>query len=113
MGDEDFSSEDDHSGTVIANANAPAISQLDVSIFPKYEHINGVGRPCADVMAWWNGKPIDINNTSCQYYFDDTLVIRFNDVVNLTPGMHNFKVIVKYKGVTAIAEQNVNYETAN
>lgn len=75
---------------------------LDVILTPRYEEIEGVMRPCADVVAFYNGKPVNINNTIFQYYFDDEPVDRFDDVVNLSTGVHNFKIVVTFKDETKI-----------
>lgn len=84
---------------------------LQVILTPTYEEIDGEYRPCADIHVFYNGEQIDVNDTVYQYYFDDEAVLRFNDVVNLSTGVHNFKVVVSYNGETKIAEKDKYYET--
>ena len=78
-------------------------------MIPSYEKINNEVRPCADIYVYYNNKLVNVNYTTYQLYFDDVRVVRFNDVVNLTPGEHNFKCVVLYKGLTAIREANLVY----
>ena len=94
--------------TVVVHSYSPMAS-LDVTIVPSYEKIDGEVKPCADIYAWYKGNRINLTETNYQLYFDDTPVIRFNDVINLTPGTHNFKVVVLYKGVTGMHEINLKY----
>ena len=83
---------------------------LDVNIRGYYEKINGVVKPCADVQVKYAGRLIDINDTDYQYYFDDVMVRRFNDVSVVTPGMHHFECVVNYKGITGIGFSDLYYE---
>ena len=82
---------------------------LSVDIIPSYELIDGVYHPCADIIATYDGDLIDLNKSTYQYYFDDVPVIRFNDVTNLTIGVHEFKVVVIYKNETKIAIKELEY----
>lgn len=86
---------------------------LDILMTPMYENVNGEIRPCADITVLYNGKEIDINDTIYQYYFDDRAVIRFNDVTNLSTGVHNFKVVISYNGETKIKNVDKYYEATN
>lgn len=82
---------------------------LIVELTPSFETINGEERPCAEVIVRFDGEEIDINNTIYQYYFDDRPVNRFNDVTKLSTGVHNFKCVVTYNGITKIANIDKYY----
>lgn len=82
---------------------------LTVRLDADYEFIDGEYRPCASIHAYFNGVEIDMNDTIYDYYFDDKPVIRFNDVTNLEVGIHNFKCVVTYKGITKIANVDCFY----
>jgi len=89
---------------------------LVVELTPKYETVREqyypyteYVAPCADIVVRYDGEEIDLNDTIYQYYFDDVPVIRFNDVRDLTTGMHNFKVVVTYNNETKLANQNLYY----
>lgn len=86
---------------------------LIVTLIPRYELINEEMRPCADIIVKYNNTNINVNNTIYQYYFDDKPVIRFNDVSNLSTGVHNFKVVITYNGQTKIASVDKTYEITN
>ena len=93
---------------------------LVVELTPKYETVKEQYypyteyiAPCADIIVKYNGTEIDLNNTTYQYYFDDVPVIRFNDVRDLTTGVHNFKVVVTYNNETKIANQDLYYVAIN
>ena len=75
---------------------------LKVTLIPTYEEINGVKHPCADIVVTYDGERINVEDTIYQYYFDDEPVIRFNDITNLSTGVHNFKVVVTYNNETKI-----------
>lgn len=75
---------------------------LHLVLKPRYEVHNNEIRPCADIIVFYDGVQIDINDTTYQYYFDERPVIKFSDVTNLSIGVHNFKVVVTYKGETKI-----------
>lgn len=107
LGPEDESKDDDNTSSRVERLG------LDIVMTPRYEEIDGEMRPCADITVLYNGYPIDVNNTIYQYYFDDKPVIRFNDITNLSIGIHNFKVVVTYKGETKIANVNKDYEITN
>lgn len=89
------------------------VEGLYVFLAPRYEKIDGVYHPCADVVVKYDGVQIDVNDTDYSYYFDDVRVIRFNDVTNLSTGVHNFKVVVNYNGETKIVNEDLYYEATN
>lgn len=82
---------------------------LNIVLKPRYEEIKGEMRPCADITVTYNGRIINLNYTTYQYYFDDEPVKRFNDVANLSTGVHNFKIVVTYNGQTKIESVDKYY----
>lgn len=91
------------------NTNVSDSDKLTVILIPNYERTTSEVRPCADVHVLYDGTRINVNNAVCQYYFDGQPVVRFNDVTNLQVGIHTFKCVVNYMGITAIAECNLRY----
>lgn len=107
LGPEDESKDDDNTSSPIEMLG------LDILMTPRYEEIEGEIRPCADITVLYNGQEIDVNNTTYQYYFDDEAVIRFNDVADISTGVHNFKVVITYKGQTKIISMDKDYAITN
>ena len=107
LGPEDESSDDDDTSSPVEE------SGLSISFTPRYEKIDGVYHPCGDLIVRYNGESVDPNNCIIQYYFDDIAVIRFNDVTDLTTGVHNFKVVVTYNNEIKIANQDLYYAATN
>ena len=108
LGKEDMNEDDTiSSGTTL---NIPKNNRLDVNMRCWYENINDSYRPCADIIVRYNGAIVDVNDTSYSFYFDDNPVRRFNDVTNVSVGRHIFACVIKYKGLTAVAEEEVRYE---
>lgn len=107
LGPEDESKDDINTSSPVERLG------LDILMTPRYEEIDGEMRPCADITVLYNGYEINVNNTSYHYYFDDKPVIRFNDVVNLSTGVHNFKVVVTYNGQTKIESVDKYYAATN
>ena len=77
---------------------------LNVEIEARYETVNGTVVPCADIKAYYNNSPIDLERAIVNYYFDDVPVIRFNDVVSISDGPHKFTVVVKYNEAIDVKE---------
>lgn len=107
LGPEDESKDDSNTSSPVEKLG------LNILMTPRYEEIDGEMRPCADITVLYNGYPIDVNNTTYQYYFDDQPVIRYNDVTNLSTGVHNFKVVVTYYGQTKIESVDKYYAATN
>lgn len=84
-------------------------SGLSIAFTPRYDEIDGVYHPCGDLVVMYNGEYVNPNDCIIQYYFDDIAVIRFNDVTDLTTGIHNFKVVVTYNNETKIANEDLYY----
>ena len=107
LGPEDESKDDDNISYSVEMLG------LDIVMTPRYEEIDGEMRPCADIIIYYEDKVINVNDTTYQYYFDDKPVIRFNDVSNLSTGVHNFKVVVTYNGETKIKSIDKYYGITN
>lgn len=107
LGPEDESKDEDNTSSPVEKHG------LEVIVIPRYEEIDGEMRPCADITVLYDGYAIDVNNTTYQYYFDEQPVIRFNDVVKLSTGVHNFKVVVTYNGQTKIESVDKYYAATN
>ena len=82
---------------------------LVVEFTPDYHIVDGTYRPCGDLVIRYDGESVDPNNCVIQYYFDDVYVLRWNDVTDLTTGIHNFKVVVTYNNETKIANEDLYY----
>lgn len=88
-------------------------SGLIVTITPRWEEINGKDHACADIIVKFNGKEVDVNDCIYEYYFDDVIVMRYNDVTNIEVGTHNFTILVRYKDYTAMDSKDLIYETTD
>lgn len=82
---------------------------LYVNLIPRYEEVDGVYHPCADVIVKYNGEDINMHDTDYVYYFDDREVMTFLSVENLQVGLHNFTVSVTYNGETKISSKDLYY----
>ena len=107
LGVEDSSDEIEQEPQVINEDN------LEVTLIPRYEVENGIVHPCADLFVTFNNKLVDLSEVSYDYYFDDVHVTRFDDVTDVYHGTHNFKVVIKYNGITKIDSKDLIYETTN
>lgn len=85
-------------------------SGLYLIFIPRYEEIDGEDRPCGELSIYFDGNKINVDDTICNYYFDDIPVKQFKDVNKLSTGEHNFKVVVTYKGETKIVNENLQYK---
>ena len=84
-------------------------SKLEVSFEPKWERKNGEDRACANLTIKYDNIIINPKDTIYTYYFDDKPVKSLLDVVNPSTGVHNFKVVVSYKGETKIVSKYLAY----
>ena len=82
---------------------------LVVEFTPDYHIVGGEYRPCGDLIVRYDGESIDPKDCVIQYYFDDTPVMRWNDVTDLTTGEHNFKVVVTCNNETKIVNKDKYY----
>lgn len=94
-----------------SNSSTPVEEMgLVIILEPRYEEVQGEDRPCADIAVYYNGIKVKPTEYYIQYYFDDTPVKQFTDVSSITTGVHNFKAVVTYKGITKIANENLQYK---
>ena len=84
-----------------------------VEFIPDYHIVGGTYRPCGELYIRYNGIAVDPKDCVIQYYFDDIAVIRWNDVVELETGIHNFKVVVTYNNETKIINKDKYYANTN
>ncbi len=110
LGPEDKSESYDYDDNKTIPSDAP---KLAVRLAPRYEFIDGFVRPCAEIIVMYDNRPVSLENTTYQYYFDGQPVIRFNDAIITSTGVHNFMCVVTYKGETRIANESLYYETTN
>ena len=85
---------------------------LVVEFTPSYEkNEDDTYSPCGELVIRYNGKPLDPNIVSKDYYFNDTEISNWHDVI-LTEAdikVHNFKVVVVYNEETKIANVNLAF----
>ena len=85
---------------------------LVVEFIPSYEkNEDDTYSPCGDLIIRYNGETLDPNTISKDYYFDDTEIYNWHDVI-LTEAdikVHNFKVVVVYNEETKIANVNLAF----
>ena len=86
---------------------------LVVEFIPSYEkNEDDTYSPCGELVIRYNGEPLDPNTVSKDYYFDDTEISNWHDVI-LTEAdikVHNFKVVVVYNEETKIANVNLTFK---
>lgn len=82
---------------------------LNVILSPMYESVGNRVRPCANVIITYDNEKVNLDDTVYTYYFDDKPVKSFLDVINPSTGVHNFKIVVSYKGETKIANADLKY----
>lgn len=85
-------------------------TKLEVTLIPKYEKVNDIVVPCAEITILYDSSPVEKYNTTTSYYFDDEEVIDFKNVKELTEGNHEFMIVVNYKGIVKIVKENLIYE---
>ena len=94
----------------------PAIPEvgLVVAFIPSCEkNEDDTYSPCGELVIRYNGEPLDPNIVSKNYYFDNTEISNWHDVI-LTEAdikVHNFKVVVIYNEETKIANVNLTFTT--
>ena len=84
-------------------------SGLVIDFVPLFEKSPHGVVPCADLYVTYNNIPIDPKDCVVEYYFDDVRVLNFNDVVNLSEGIHKFMIVVIYNNETKVKEKSANY----
>ena len=84
--------------------------KLVVTLDPKYDVVNDITVPCADISIKYDNIPLTYSDITITYYFDDEEVPSFKYVSELKEGNHTFMIVVNYKGVVKIVKNDLIYE---
>ena len=84
--------------------------KLVVTLDPRYDIINDITVPCADISIKYDNIPLTYSDVTITYYFDDEEVPNFKYVSKLKEGNHTFMIVVNYKGVIKIVKNDLIYE---
>ena len=85
---------------------------LVIEFTPSYEkNEDDTYSPCGELVIRYNGEPLDPNTVSKDYYFDDTEISNWHDIILTEKDIkvHNFKVVVVYNEETKIANVNLAF----
>ena len=85
-------------------------NKLVVTLNPRYDIINDIIVPCADISIKYDNIPLTYSDVTITYYFDDEEVPSFKYVSELKEGNHTFMIVVNYKGVVKIVKSDLIYE---
>ena len=84
--------------------------KLIVTLDPRYDVINDITVPCADISITYDNIPLTYSDVTISYYFDDEEVPNFKYVSELKKGNHTFMIVINYKGVVKIVKNDLIYE---
>ena len=84
--------------------------KLIVTLDPRYDVINDITVPCADISIKYDNIPLTYSDVTITYYFDDEEVPSFKYISELKEGNHTFMIVVNYKGVVKIVKSDLIYE---
>ena len=84
--------------------------KLIVTLIPRYDVINDVTVPCADISVKYNNIPLTYSDITISYYFDDEEIPGFKYVSELEKGNHTFMIVVNYRGLVKIVKSDLIYE---
>lgn len=84
--------------------------KLVVTLDPRYDVINDITVPCADISIKYDNIPLTYSDVTITYYFDDEEVPSFKYIYELKEGNHTFMIVVNYKGVVKIVKSDLIYE---
>lgn len=84
--------------------------KLIVTLDPKYDVVNDITVPCADISIKYDNIPLTYSDVTITYYFDDEEVPNFKYISELKEGNHTFMIVVNYKGVVKIVKSDLIYE---
>lgn len=84
--------------------------KLVVTLDPRYDVINDITVPCADISIKYDNIPLTYSDVTITYYFDDEEIPSFKYVSELKEGNHTFMIVVNYKGVVKIVKSDLIYE---
>ena len=85
-------------------------NKLVVTLNPRYDVINDIIVPCADISIKYDNIPLTYSDVTITYYFDDEEVPSFKYISELKEGNHTFMIVVNYKGVVKIVKSDLIYE---
>lgn len=83
--------------------------KLIVTLDPRYDVINDITVPCADISIKYDNIPLTYSDVTITYYFDDEEVPSFKYISELKEGNHTFMIVVNYKGAVKIAKSELEY----
>lgn len=84
--------------------------KLIVTLDPRYDVINDITVPCADISIKYDNIPLTYSDVTITYYFDDEEVPSFKYISELKEGNHTFMIVVNYKGIVKIVKNDLIYE---
>ena len=84
--------------------------KLIVTLDPRYDVINDITVPCADISIKYDNIPLTYSDVTITYYFDDEEIPSFKYVSELKEGNHTFMIVVNYKGLVKIIKSDLIYE---
>ena len=84
--------------------------KLIVTLDPRYDVINDITVPCADISIKYDNIPLTYSDVTITYYFDDEEVPNFKYISELKEGNHTFMIVVNYKGIVKIIKSDLIYE---
>lgn len=84
--------------------------KLVVTLDPRYDVINDITVPCADISIKYDNIPLTYSDVTITYYFDDEEIPSFKYVSELKEGNHTFMIVVNYKGLVKIIKSDLIYE---
>lgn len=84
--------------------------KLVVTLDPRYDVINDITVPCADISIKYDNIPLTYSDVTITYYFDDEEIPSFKYVSELKKGNHTFMIVVNYKGLVKIIKRDLIYE---
>ena len=84
--------------------------KLIVTLDPRYDVINDITVPCADISVKYDNIPLTYSDITISYYFDDEEIPGFKYVSKLEKGNHTFMIVVNYRGLVKIVKSDLIYE---
>ena len=84
--------------------------KLVVTLDPRYDVINDITVPCADISVKYDNIPLTYSDITISYYFDDEEIPGFKYVSELEKGNHTFMIVVNYRGLVKIVKSDLIYE---
>ena len=82
---------------------------LDAMFTPMYHRVDNRDCACCSLIVYYDGKQVSLNNVDIKYEFDGQDVLQFEDVTNITPGYHTFKVTLIYHNETKVIERRLRF----